>query len=134
MVTRSDLRQRDVPNVVQKYRARYLKASPWVGARPVVGTAPTIPRVGALAFFGRGTPVSLPFPCLLQGSIQHATGAWGRVLFVLTEAHFCPLFTNHVWGWCRRGRVRFVRTRHPSCSPPLWGRVLSVDKNHPYPL
>ena len=79
MVTRSDLRQHDVPIVVQKYRVRYLKASPWVGARPVLGTAPTVPRVGALAFFGEeGTPVSLPLPCLLQGSIQHATGAWGK--------------------------------------------------------
>ena len=65
MVTRSDLRQRDVPIVVQKYRVRYLKASPWVGARPVLGTAPTVPRVGALTFFGRSGGYLLcrfPFP------------------------------------------------------------------------
>ena len=53
----------------------------------------------------------MSLPSLLEGSIQHATGAWARVLFVLTEAHFCPLLANHVWGWCRRGRVGFAPTR-----------------------
>ena len=62
MVTRSDLRQHDVPIVVQKYRVRYQKASPWVGARPVLGTAPTVPRVGALTFFGEVPLCRFPFP------------------------------------------------------------------------
>ena len=35
----------------------------------------------------------------------------------MTEA---PCATpNHVWGWCRRGRVGFAPTRHPSYSPHL---------------
>ena len=39
------------------YYVRYLKASPWVGARPVLGTAPTVLGVGALQVLG-GVPLS----------------------------------------------------------------------------
>ena len=61
---RIDLRQLEVPDVVQKYRVGYLKASSWVGARPVLGTAPTVPWVGV--------PFSLKggFPCLCSVSRQ----------------------------------------------------------------
>ena len=68
-----------------------------LGARPVLEAAPTVPWVGA--------------PHILWGGVPHSSA---RVLFVLTEAHFCPLLASHVWGWCRRGSVGFAPTRHPS--------------------
>ena len=104
IVPRSDLREHELPDNVQKYRVRYLKASP-LGWRPSgsgsLGWRP--PFLGSVPLLGgRGGGV----PCLLR-----------RALFVLTEA---PCATpNHVWGWCRRGRVGFAPTRHPSYSPHL---------------
>ena len=73
-----------------------LKASPWVGARPVLGTAPTVPRVGALQVLG-GVLLSFVASSVRLDRALRAT-------------------TNHVWGWCRRGRVGFAPTRHPSYS------------------
>ena len=54
---RTDLRQLEVPDVVQKYRVGYLKASSWVGARPVLGAAQTVPWVGAPFSLRGGSPV-----------------------------------------------------------------------------
>ena len=42
---------------------------------PFLGTVLTVPSVGAPLSLEGVPPVSLPFPCSLQGSIQHATGA-----------------------------------------------------------
>ena len=63
-----DLQLREEPVLCQKiYRVSYLKASPCVGARPVLGTGPTVPRVGVPQVLGeegevgergrRGSPV-----------------------------------------------------------------------------
>ena len=78
IVPRSDLREHELPDNVQKYRVRYLKASPWVGARPVLGTAPTVPWVVAPLSLGRG------FPYLF--SVSH----WGRILSTLTRVQPTP--------------------------------------------
>ena len=84
--------------VSKMYRVGNLKASPWVDARPVLGTAPTVSRVGAPQVLwerGEGFPSSR------------------RALFVLTEAHFTRVSPNRVWGWCRRGEWNSLQRGTP---------------------
>ena len=57
------LQLRKEPACVEIYREGYLKTSPWVGARPVLGMAPNASRVGAPQVLG-GSPV------LAAGSVR----------------------------------------------------------------
>ena len=70
-----------------------LKASPWVGARPVLGTAPTVPRVGALQVLG-GVPVSFVANSVRLDRALRAT-------------------TNHVWAGVAEGEWGSLRRGTP---------------------
>ena len=72
---RNDLRQLEVPDVVQKYRVR-VPESQSLGWRPSGFGCGARRSLGRRPFVPWGcSPMSLPFPCSLQGSILHATGA-----------------------------------------------------------
>ena len=92
MAKGSDLRQLKVPDVVQKYRVKCPKASPWVGARPVLGTAPTVPWVGAPHVLWEGVPLCrFPFPACYKVSFSMLLElGQGSCTSVLTEGHFFP--------------------------------------------
>ena len=97
-----------MPADVLKYRVGYLKASPWVGARPVLGTAPTVSRVGAPQVLG-WVPLSLQLRRLGKGPVR------------FYRDPLYPSLTRLGLVLQRESGVR--STRHPSYSPPLFRLV-----------
>ena len=90
------------------HRVRYLKASPWVGARPVLGD-------GAHRSLGRCSPV----PWGVHLSLWRESLGVGPVRLDRGPPYSPPLDQPRL-GLLSQSTVGFAPTRHPSYSPPLW--------------